>query len=80
MALLRRLDALKVLHFHKSKTNGEYVQEYPSQRAGRRQFVQFITTFERDIYGGSNVAGPTYASMTTLAKQVLDDVSQKPQV
>ncbi len=80
VALLRRLDALKVLHFHKSKTNGEYIREYPSQRAGRREFMQFVATFERDIYGGSDVAGPNYATMTTLAKQVLDDVSQKPQV
>ena len=37
VALLRRLDALKVLHFHKSKTNGEYLREYPGQRAGREQ-------------------------------------------
>ena len=31
VALLHRLDALKVLHFHKSKTNGEYVREYPGE-------------------------------------------------
>ncbi len=80
VALLRRLDALKVLHFHKSKTNGEYVREYPGERAGRREFVQFITAFEHSIYGGSEAAGPTYDTMTILAQQVLRDASEKPQI
>ncbi len=80
VALLRRLDTLKVLHFHKSKTNGEYLREYPSHDAGRHSFAQFIATFERSIYGGSEVAGPTYDTMNTLAKQVLSDASQKPQI
>lgn len=80
VALLRGLDTLKVLHFHKSKTNGEYVREYPSQRVGRRDFVQFIAAFERNIYGGSDVAGPAYDTLSTLARQVLSDVSQKPQI
>jgi len=80
VAVLRQLDALKVLHFHKSKTNGEYVREYPSQRAGRQGFAQFVTAFERSIYGGSEVAEPAYDTMSTLAKRVVSDVSQKPQV
>ena len=80
VALLRRLDALQVLRFHKSKTNGEYVREYPSRLVGRREFVQFVTAFERSIYGGSAVAGPTYDTMSTLAQQVLSDASQKPQI
>jgi hypothetical protein len=80
VALLRRLDSLKVLHFHKSKTNGEYLREYPSHDAGRHSFAQFIATFERSIYGGSEVAGPAYETMSTLAKQVLSDASQKPQI
>jgi len=80
LALLRRLDSLKVLHFHKSKTNGEYVREYPSQRAGRREFGQFIAAFERHIYGGSDVGRPAYDTMTTLAQQVLGNASEKPPV
>ena len=80
VALLRRLDALKVLHFHKSKTNGEYVREYPSQQAGHREFMQFVLAFERSIYGGSEVARSAYDTMTTLAQQVLSDASQKSQI
>lgn len=80
VALLRRLDALQVLHFHKSKTNGEYLREYASQRGGRRQFVQFLTAFERSVYGGIDMARPTYDTMTTLAQQVLNDASEEPPV
>jgi Domain of unknown function (DUF4129) len=80
VALLRQLEALKVLHLHKSKTNGEYVREYPGQRAGRQEFVQFVAAFERSIYGGSEVAGPTYTTLTALAQQVVSNASSKPQV
>ena len=80
VALVRGLDALKVLRFHKSKTNGEYVREYSSQRGGRREFVQFVIAFERSIYGGSEVARSAYDTMTALARQVLTDASQKSQI
>ena len=80
VALLRRLDALKVLSFHRSKTNGEYVREYSGHRAGRPEFMQFVATFERTIYGGLEMPGRTYDAMSHLAKQVLDNVSQSAQV
>jgi len=80
LALLRQLEARKVLRFHRSKTNGEYVREYPAQLTGRREFVQFVAAFERTIYGGSDVTGPTYDTMNTLARQVLSDASPKPQI
>jgi len=76
VALLRRLETMKVLHFHKSKTNGEYVREYPSHRAGCREFAQFVVTFERSIYGGLEVRGQTYDAMNSLAKRIIGDVSK----
>jgi hypothetical protein len=76
LALLRHLEATKVLSFHKSKTNGEYIREYPGHRAGRPEFVQFIATFERDIYGGLEIHGQTYEAMSVLAKRIIGDVSQ----
>jgi hypothetical protein len=80
VALLRRLDALKVLSFHKSKTNGEYAREYPDDRAGRREFTQFIAAFERSIYGGREVPGRTYEAMSQLARRIIDSVSQNAQI
>ena len=76
VALLRRLEAMKVLSFHKSKTNGEYVREFPAQRAGRQEFAQFVMTFERSIYGGLDIRGQTYDAMNSLARRVIDDVSK----
>lgn len=78
VAMLRRLDASNVLRFHKSKTNGDYVREYPDHLPGRREFVQFIVAFERNIYGGLDIRGSTYEAMNSLAKRIIGDVSQNP--
>jgi len=80
IALLRRLEGSSVLRFHTSKTNGEYLREYPSDVAGRSQFTQFIGLFERSIYGGLDVAGPTYETMNSLAQRIVSDVDQRPQI
>jgi hypothetical protein len=76
LALLRKLESLQVLRFHKSKTNGEYVREYPPQRAGRREFARFVATFERSIYGGRAVPEQTHRTMSALAERIIQDASQ----
>ncbi|MEN6424157.1 MAG: DUF4129 domain-containing protein [Phycisphaerales bacterium] len=80
IALLRRLEALHVLRFHTSKTNGEYLREYPGEQAGRPQFVQFIGMFERSIYGGIEVPRQAYETMDSLAQRIVSDVAQQPQI
>ncbi|MEN6576254.1 MAG: DUF4129 domain-containing protein [Phycisphaerales bacterium] len=80
IALLRRLEALHVLRFHTSKTNGEYLREYPGESAGRSQFVQFIGMFEQSIYGGIEVPRQTYETMDSLAQRIVSDVAQQPQI
>jgi hypothetical protein len=76
LALLRKLESLQVLRFHKSKTNGEYVREYPPQRAGGREFARFVATFERSIYGGLAVPEQTHRTMSALAQRIIQDASQ----
>ena len=78
IALLRRLEAVDVLRFHASKTNGEYLREYPGQSPGRPQFAQFIAMFERSIYGGLEIPGQTYEEMNSLAQRILSDVGPEP--
>lgn len=78
IALLRRLEAVDVLRFHASKTNGEYLREYPDRSPGRPQFAQFIATFERSIYGGREIPGQTYEEMNSLAQRILSDVGPEP--
>jgi hypothetical protein len=76
LALLRKLESMQVLRFHKSKTNGEYVREYPPQRAGRREFARFVATFERSIYGGLAVPEQIHRTMSALAERIIQDASQ----
>jgi len=78
MALLRRLDASRVLRFHASKTNGEYLREYPGQTPGRPQFAEFVDAFERSVYGGVEVPKQTYETMNSLAQRVANDAVPKP--
>ncbi len=76
LALLRQLEAREIVSFHKSKTNGEYVAEYPSDLCGCKEFMKFIGAFERTIYGGLPVARPTYEAMASTAQRIIDDVAQ----
>jgi hypothetical protein len=77
-ALLRRLEASRVLRFHASKTNGEYLREYPGQTPGRPQFAQFVAAFERSVYGGLEIPRQTYETMNSLAERIVSDVVPKP--
>ena len=76
LALLRRLESMQILRYHKSKTNGEYVREYPGERPGRREFGEFVATFERTVYGGLPVQEQTHQTMSTLAERIIKDASQ----
>jgi len=76
LALLRQLETKGLVSVHRSKTNGEYLAEYPSDLPGRAEFASLIGTFERSIYGGLPVAGRTYEAMTSAAKGIIQNVSQ----
>ncbi len=80
LALLRQLEQQRIVRFHRSKTNGEYVTEYRRDLAGHGDFSDFVRTFERIIYGGLPVARQTYESMTKVAERIIHDVSHQAQV
>jgi hypothetical protein len=73
LALLRRLETREIVTFHRSKTNGEYVAEYPRDLAGREAFAAWVGAFERTIYGGLPVVGQTYETMTSAAERIIHD-------
>lgn len=77
-ALLRRLDAQRLVRFHQSKTNGEYVREFPSACGGREEFRGFVRAFDSVIYGGEPCVGPVYRQMDTLYEQVRGHAGPKP--
>jgi hypothetical protein len=70
-ALLRRLDEAELVAFHDSKTNGDYVVEFPAHRPGHSEFHRFALAFDGTIYGGSSCDEGTYHQMNDLFERVL---------
>lgn len=79
-ALLRRLSDLGLLTYDESKVNGEYVREYPRERAGRSSFRRFVLSFDTTIYGRGVCNRATYEAMGTLFDQIRSDVDKRPKV
>ena len=77
VAMLRLLDSVGTIRFHESKTNGDYVREYPSDHAGRSEFRQFVLVFEQTIYGRLHGDRQTYSKMNSLMEQIRNCVTQK---
>lgn len=71
VGLLRRLDDAGVLRFHESKTNGDYVFEYPWQRPGRDDFRRFVLSVDGVIYGGAPCGEETYGQLLTLQEEIV---------
>ncbi|UCE47661.1 MAG: DUF4129 domain-containing protein, partial [Phycisphaerales bacterium] len=77
LALLRLLDSVGIIRFHESKTNGDYVREYPSNHVGRSEFGQFVLVFEQTIYGRLQGDRQAYSKMNSLMEQIRSCVSKK---
>lgn len=77
VAMLRLLDSVGTIRFHESKTNGDYVREYPSDHVGRSEFRQFVLVFEQIIYGRLHGDRQTYSKMSSLMEQIRNCVTQK---
>ena len=76
-ALLRWLDFRGIVHFHESKTNGDYIREYPLSYAGRKEFKTFVLMFEQTIYGGLGGDGKMYRKMNSLMEYIHNCVTQE---
>lgn len=76
VGLVRWLDEAGVLRFHRSKTNGDYVREYPGQRGGHEQFRRFALAFDALIYGGSSCGRTDYGKMLSAFEQIQHHVRQ----
>lgn len=77
VAMLRLLDSIGIVHFHESKTNGDYVREYPSDLTSWNEFKTFVLIFEQTVYGRFHCDRQTYGQMNSLMEQICIDVSQK---
>ena len=77
IALLRWLDRASVLRFHQSKTNGDYVHEYPADSPTRDQFGHFVLTFDETIYGGGACGRQVYQQIHSMFEQICDRVQKE---
>jgi len=78
VALLRWLDDADIFTFHQSKTNGDYVREYPRQRSSRDEFRRFALGFDGTIYGGAACDRAAYMRMNDMFERVLDHAAKEP--
>lgn len=77
MMMLRWLDQAGRVRFHQSKTNGDYVREYPAGRAGRQEFDRFALDFDVTFYGGAPCGAGDYDRMESQFEQVLKHVQEE---
>ena len=77
VALLRWLDSRGIVRFHESKTNGDYIREYPSDYAGRAEFKAFVLMFEQTVYGGLQSDGSIYSKMNSLMEHIHNCADQR---
>ncbi len=77
IAMLRMLDSFNIVSFHESKTNGDYIREYPAEYAGQNEFKTFIAMFEQTIYGGVQIDSKIYGRMNYLMEQIKSCAIQK---
>jgi hypothetical protein len=75
-ALLRLMDSRKIISFHDSKTNGDYIRECPYDYICRDEFRKFVLIFEQTIYGGSQSSHKIYQRMDSLMGDILNCVRQ----
>ncbi|MBN1918627.1 MAG: DUF4129 domain-containing protein [Verrucomicrobia bacterium] len=77
-ALLRWLDDGDVVRLHRSKTNGDYVREFPSSSQARSTFRGFVSAFDSTVYGNARCDRAAYARMNEQFERVMGYVGEQP--
>lgn len=77
VALVRWLDDASLLRSHQSKTNGDYVREYPREHAGYDLFRQFVLAFDVLIYGRADCGRADYQKMCAAFQRIQNRVHQR---
>jgi hypothetical protein len=70
LALLRWLEGAGLVRLHASKTNGDYLREFPLSGRGRDEFHRFVSDFDGVIYGGPSCTPQAYRQLNLLFQQV----------
>ena len=77
VALLKWLDLKRILSFHRGKSNGDYVLEFPLPDPQRSDFRSFVRDFDAMIYGGRECDEDAFERMNNLFVKIRDNVQTK---
>ena len=80
IAVVRWLELKAIVHFHQSKTNGDYVGEYPGARPSRGAFSRFVGAFDSMVYGGEACGEEGYVRMNGIFDRIREHVAQEQEV
>lgn len=77
IALLRWLSDRKIVRLHDSKTNGDYVREYPGELHNRDLFRRFVLAFDATVYGHRACGHGDYQALDTLFRRIRSDAGKE---
>jgi len=80
LLLLRHLEACDLLRFHASKTNGDYVREFPRDRDERDPFRRFVRACDVAVYGRAACGARLYERLGSDFVRIRDRVQQTPRI
>lgn len=71
LVLLKYLHSRKILHFHPSKTNGEYRRECLESYPDLLDLRDYLTQYDRLLYAGQNWGEESYRRMKSLYLELM---------
>ena len=77
LAMIRWLEKKDLVQIDESKTNGDYVREYPPLAPGSIEFKGFARQFDRVIYAGIICQNDDYNQMNNIFEKIQEDVSKR---
>ncbi len=78
IALFKYLDQAGLVRFHESKTNGDYIREFPPGREERAQLGQLALAFDETVYGGKTCDLQTYQQLYGIFERIQTHVAHRP--
>jgi len=78
LLLLRHLEACGLVQFDASKTNGDYVREFPRGRSDRDGFRRFVRSCDVAVYSEAACGRQMYERLGTDFARIRERVEQTP--
>lgn len=75
VAMIKWLDEKKVLVYHESKTNREYVREFAKSCPQQPEFRRFLGLFDQTVYGHLFDENESYETLLEMMGRIQDHVN-----